>query len=395
MVGRIRDPTTGKVQSSGGKKDNRNEDRDANPMNDSIPGEVVRRRQHKEERSGPSEKALADTDLQTILAKGSGTREKWLKKALQQVQDGDLPAQEVYNILRAPDFAADLKEKTGRSMFRYLCSKITVFSKGQQRFLTSQSSFAQMFGADGTGARPAEDVGAAGSGEAVDDMMARVRAFVDAKNTADLATADPPEPQVAAEVPSPAAFAQVPSPDAFAQVPAAIDPSLSKAPSPAPFSLVPAAMALFPHNVVPVATPQAPLAASSFLDVPLASPPPPVRRQDNSAVAMFAARAAASASRFAASALLVEPSPAPKLSLEAETEAKPELGKESGDEKEQSKNESGNKKQSRSASPSNSKLRAKKNKRKQQSSSSRSRQRSPSKPRRRSSRSRSRDRRRR
>lgn len=395
MVGRIRDPTTGKVQSSGGKKDNRNEDRDANPMNDSIPGEVVRRRQHKEERSGPSEKALADTDLQTILAKGSGTREKWLKKALQQVQDGDLPAQEVYNILRAPDFAADLKEKTGRSMFRYLCSKITVFSKGQQRFLTSQSSFAQMFGADGTGARPAEDVGAAGSGEAVDDMMARVRAFVDAKNTADLAAADPPEPQVAAEVPSPAAFAQVPSSDAFVQVPAAIDPSLSKAPSPAPFALVPAAMGLFPHNAVPVATPQAPLAASSFLDVPLASPPPPVRRQDNSAVAMFAARAASAASRFAASAALVEPSPAPKLSLEAETEAKPELGKESGDEKEQSKNESRNKKQSRSASPSNSRLRAKKNKRKQQSSSSRSRQRSPSKPRRRSSRSRSRDRRRR
>ena len=89
----------------------------------------------KTQKTGPSAKALAETDIQLVLAKGSGTREKrfgsqaraasepspacheskrapfpsphglvgsrWLKKALQQVQDGELPASEVYNILKA------------------------------------------------------------------------------------------------------------------------------------------------------------------------------------------------------------------------------------------------------------------------------------------------------
>eukprot|EP00913_Durusdinium_trenchii_P029028 g27217.t1 len=136
------------VLRASGKKDSRNEDRDANPLNDSIPGEVVRRNE-KSQKSGPSTKALAETDIAAVLAKGSGTREKWLKKALQQVHDGELQAVDIYNILKVPDFASDLKDKTGRSMYKFLMSRISVFSKGQQRFLAKECSLAQMFGGEG------------------------------------------------------------------------------------------------------------------------------------------------------------------------------------------------------------------------------------------------------
>ncbi|CAJ1339658.1 unnamed protein product [Effrenium voratum] len=172
----IRDPVTGAVLRASGKKDSRNEDRDANPMNDAIPGEVVRRNE-KTQKTGPSAKALAETDIQLVLAKGSGTREKWLKKALQQVQDGELPASEVYNILKVPDFAQDLKDKTGRSMYKFLISRISVFSKGQQRFLAKECTLAQLFGGEG-----GQSMGSEGSKqqdpEAAEEMMARVRQFV-------------------------------------------------------------------------------------------------------------------------------------------------------------------------------------------------------------------------
>ncbi|CAK8987833.1 unnamed protein product [Durusdinium trenchii] len=176
MVGRIRDPLTGAVLRASGKKDSRNEDRDANPLNDSIPGEVVRRNE-KSQKSGPSTKALAETDIAAVLAKGSGTREKWLKKALQQVHDGELQAVDIYNILKVPDFASDLKDKTGRSMYKFLMSRISVFSKGQQRFLAKECSLAQMFGGEG-GPSLVNDDNSKANPEAAEEMMARVRQFV-------------------------------------------------------------------------------------------------------------------------------------------------------------------------------------------------------------------------
>mmetsp|Transcript_19403 Transcript_19403/g.42840 ORF Transcript_19403/g.42840 Transcript_19403/m.42840 type:complete len:306 (-) Transcript_19403:61-978(-) len=175
MVGRIRDPLTGAVLRASGKKDSRNEDRDANPMNDAIPGEVVRRSE-KFEKSGPSTKALAETDITAVLSKGSGTREKWLKKALQQVSDGELQAVDIYNILKVPDFAADLKEKTGRSMYKFLMSRISVFSKGQQRFLSKECPLAQQFGGGGAAEPMVDD--SKQNPEAAEEMMARVRQFV-------------------------------------------------------------------------------------------------------------------------------------------------------------------------------------------------------------------------
>jgi len=206
MVGRIRDPSTGAVLRASGKKDSRNEDRDANPLNDSIPGEVVRRNE-KAHKSGPSAKALAETDLQAVLAKGSGTREKWLKKALQQVQEGDLSAADVYNILKVPDFASDLKDKTGKSMYKFLMSRISVFSKGQQRFLQKECSLAQLFGGEGGQGVGSDEVKMPNSAEpnpeAAEQMMARVREFVRQQQGVELDQAVSAVPEPVAPPPLP------------------------------------------------------------------------------------------------------------------------------------------------------------------------------------------------
>eukprot|EP00438_Fugacium_kawagutii_P000941 Skav228063 [mRNA] locus=scaffold2067:187527:199696:+ [translate_table: standard] len=100
------------------------------------------------------------------------TQEKWLKKALQQVQDGELQAVDIYNILKVPDFAADLKEKTGRSMYKFLMSRISVFSKGQQRFLAKECPLAQQFGGEGGAAVAPEGMDDSRNPEAAEEMMA-------------------------------------------------------------------------------------------------------------------------------------------------------------------------------------------------------------------------------
>lgn len=217
MVGRIRDPLTGAVLRASGKKDSRNEDRDANPMNDAIPGEVVRRSE-KFEKSGPSTKALAETDITAVLSKGSGTREKWLKKALQQVSDGELQAVDIYNILKVPDFAADLKEKTGRSMYKFLMSRISVFSKGQQRFLAKECPLAQQFGGGGAAEPMVDD--SKQNPEAAEEMMARVRQFVRQQQGVELDQA------VAGAAPVPAVPAPPPAAPA-ALVPPAVRQDMS------------------------------------------------------------------------------------------------------------------------------------------------------------------------
>eukprot|EP00435_Cladocopium_sp_Y103_P061709 s327_g23.t1 len=178
-------------------------------MNDAIPGEVVRRSE-KFEKSGPSTKALAETDITAVLSKGSGTREKWLKKALQQVSDGELQAVDIYNILKVPDFAADLKEKTGRSMYKFLMSRISVFSKGQQRFLAKECPLAQQFGGEGGAAEPIVD-DSKQNPEAAEEMMARVRQFVRQQQGVELdqavagvAAVPPPPPAAPAALVPPA-----------------------------------------------------------------------------------------------------------------------------------------------------------------------------------------------
>eukprot|EP00931_Biecheleriopsis_adriatica_P009866 TRINITY_DN11095_c0_g2_i2.p1 TRINITY_DN11095_c0_g2~~TRINITY_DN11095_c0_g2_i2.p1 ORF type:complete len:334 (-),score=71.79 TRINITY_DN11095_c0_g2_i2:58-1059(-) len=214
MVGRIRDPLTGSIRSAGSRKESRkNEDRDANPLNDNIGSEVVRRSDRaKYVKQGPSTKALAETDLQAVLSKGSGTREKWLKKALQQVQDGELPAVEVYNILKVPDFSADLKDKTGRSIYRLIMSKLSLFSKGQQRFLAKECPLAQMFSGEGGGqAAGSESTPKAGE-EAAEAMMERVREFVRQQQGLELDQAAAQPVAQAAPQPVPSAESAFPMP---------------------------------------------------------------------------------------------------------------------------------------------------------------------------------------
>eukprot|EP00440_Ansanella_granifera_P028036 gb/GFBE01030459.1/.p1 GENE.gb/GFBE01030459.1/~~gb/GFBE01030459.1/.p1 ORF type:complete len:361 (+),score=43.59 gb/GFBE01030459.1/:1-1083(+) len=354
MVGRIRDPLTGSIRTAG-KKDSRNEDRDANPMNDALPGEVVRRSAKKNERSsGPSAKALAETDLQAVLAKGSGTREKWLKKALQQVQDGDLQAVEVYDIIKVADFASDLKDKTGRSIYRLLMSRLSLFSKGQQRFLSKECALAQYFGSEGSGPPAGSQSSEVprvdgslgeGEGEAAEDMMARVRAFVRQQQGLDLDQA----------------IAVAHHPDSSIQ------------------SLLQPMQPMQPMLVHPMPTP-----VEAVLAQPAVAPP----RQDMSAVANIIARASSAAVKSEAVKSEVLPPTGLRHAASMETQAGQDsaaLKDTRSDEREGSKRGS----KLRAASSSSSRAPAKKKRRRPLSSS---RSRSPSRRRvRRYSSSRSRD----
>lgn len=267
MVGRIRDPLTGAVLRASGKKDSRNEDRDANPMNDAIPGEVVRRSE-KFEKSGPSTKALAETDITAVLSKGSGTREKWLKKALQQVSDGELQAVDIYNILKVPDFAADLKEKTGRSMYKFLMSRISVFSKGQQRFLAKECPLAQQFGGGGAAEPMVDD--SKQNPEAAEEMMARVRQFVRQQQGVELDQAVAGVAAVpAVPAPPPAAPAAL-VPPAVRQDMSAVANIIARASNTAVNYQAAAAVAAPP---APVLVPVAPVAA------PVSAPVSPIREE--------------------------------------------------------------------------------------------------------------------
>jgi len=326
MVGRIRDPLTGSIRSAGSRKESRkNEDRDANPLNDNIGSEVVRRSDRaKYVKQGPSTKALAETDLQAVLSKGSGTREKWLKKALQQVQDGELPAVEVYNILKVPDFSADLKDKTGRSIYRLIMSKLSLFSKGQQRFLAKECPLAQMFSGEGGGqAAGSESTPKAGE-EAAEAMMERVREFVRQQQGLELDQA-------------------------------AAQPVAQAAPQP-----VPSAESAFPMPGMPGS---APITAQS-----VGVKPP---RQDMSAVANILARASSAALKSEAVASVAKTAP-PAQPEAPQAEAAPPSKKP-----EDKREERSNAKQ-RAASSSSSRPRGRQTKRRRSPSSSRSRSRSPS-----------------
>lgn len=347
MVGRIRGSGPASKTSS------RNEDRDANPMNDALPGEAVRRNHRQDEKSGPSMKALAETDLQTVLAKGSGTREKWLKKALLQVSDGELAAVDVYSILKVPDFASGLKEATGRSMYKSVCSRLALFSKGQQRFLAKECVLAQLFGGQAesqTSGR--QDPANGGPTEATEDMLARVRAFVREKQGMELDQVAVGEPDGESVLQQEWVASQ---PNCEPDGECALQQDLCVPVVPQPF--------------VPVVA------------QPLADPAPSANQQDTSAVAAIMARAVTVASA-----------------------GKPDLSKERSKPKDRDAGKNGRKKakskrRSRSSSRSSSKSKAKKRrsrskgkKRKSSSSSSSSRKSRKSRKSPKYSRSRSRDR---
>lgn len=138
---------------------------DANPLNRSLPAEVVTRRRRVEKRTQPEEPPLA-VDQRVVLSMKPEQRVKWLSSALQRLQQGKVQSSSIYDILVHSKFPKDANEKTGVRMFRSICAHIAFFSSKQQRYLETESKLAQLFkdkaqgiGNDSDGAKARSSIG--------------------------------------------------------------------------------------------------------------------------------------------------------------------------------------------------------------------------------------------
>eukprot|EP00421_Protoceratium_reticulatum_P063670 CAMPEP_0168422536 /NCGR_PEP_ID=MMETSP0228-20121227/33845_1 /TAXON_ID=133427 /ORGANISM="Protoceratium reticulatum, Strain CCCM 535 (=CCMP 1889)" /LENGTH=180 /DNA_ID=CAMNT_0008436473 /DNA_START=115 /DNA_END=653 /DNA_ORIENTATION=- len=117
---------------------------DANPMNRSLPAEVVTRRRKVEKKAAPEEPPLP-LDQRVVLAMRPEQRLKWLSLALQRLQLGKVQSSSIYDIVGHTKFPKDCADKIGAKMYRAVCAHISFFSQKQQRFMESESKLAQLF----------------------------------------------------------------------------------------------------------------------------------------------------------------------------------------------------------------------------------------------------------
>ncbi|CAL1171648.1 unnamed protein product [Cladocopium goreaui] len=159
---------------------------DANPMNRRLPAEVVSRRKG-ENRAHPGKAVKEEvapshlsTDLKQVLAMKPEARSKWLAKAVQQAhpQDGRLSPKSIYDIIAHAKFANDLNEKMGQRMYRVLHANLSLFSTKQQKFLEKECALAKQFAVAAFAPVPGAEEEDTTAADAMEDMMARCRAFV-------------------------------------------------------------------------------------------------------------------------------------------------------------------------------------------------------------------------
>jgi len=162
---------------------------DANPMNRRLPAEVVSRRKG-ENRAHPGKAAKEEvapshlsTDLKQVLAMKPEARSKWLSKAVQQAhpQDGRLSPKSIYEIIAHTKFVKDISEKLGQRMYRVLHANLSLFSTKQQKFLEKECALAKQFATAAFAPAPGaeeEEEEVTTAADAMEDMMARCRAFV-------------------------------------------------------------------------------------------------------------------------------------------------------------------------------------------------------------------------
>lgn len=117
---------------------------DANPMNRSLPAEVVSRRRKVEKKQPPEETPLT-LDQRVVLAMKPEQRLKWLFQALQRLQQGKVQSTNIYDIVVHTKFPKDVADKIGLKMYRAIIANISFFSQKQQRFMETESKLAQVF----------------------------------------------------------------------------------------------------------------------------------------------------------------------------------------------------------------------------------------------------------
>lgn len=162
-------------------------------MNKRLPAEIVSRRVRPVVKQAPQhaqvekdDSSHVTLDLRQILDMNPDKRARWLSKALQQAQDGRVVATDVYDVVAHARFASELSEKAGRRCYRVLHANLSLFSSKQQRFIEKECELAVLFRANAWEKPPAGDEKAdnkEASAAAMEEMMARCRAFVREKQT--------------------------------------------------------------------------------------------------------------------------------------------------------------------------------------------------------------------
>lgn len=114
-----------------------------------------------------------DCNLKATLALKPEKRLKWLTQALSALKNGSVRVSDVFDIIWNPKFINGVPEGLGKKMRRSLNADINLFSAKQQQSL-EKSEFFKRFPLEESKPKEVQQV----NESAMDDMMARCRAFV-------------------------------------------------------------------------------------------------------------------------------------------------------------------------------------------------------------------------
>jgi len=170
----------------------RKDPRDCNPMFKRLPAEVVARRQHREP-AAMTESEEVSMDRKAVFILKPELRLKWLMKALKQAIDGKVKTSDLYDVVAGNRFAENVTPKIGRKMCRALKEQVAIFTGRQQKFLIEQAEIVTRFAVPDRPKPDEED-----KASSMDEMMARVAAFVSEKEKEKAKGDDVPVPAVAA-----------------------------------------------------------------------------------------------------------------------------------------------------------------------------------------------------
>jgi len=143
---------------------------DANPLNKSLPAEVVSRRrpQIKKVVEGKSADEV-EVELRAALANKPEARIKWLTRACEMAKNGRASSRDLFDIISNKKFTAGLPFKVGRIICSIAQENAMLFSDKQRRYMQSNEWILNAkYGADDNDVRDDEERGA-------DDVSSRLR----------------------------------------------------------------------------------------------------------------------------------------------------------------------------------------------------------------------------
>ncbi|CAE8682769.1 unnamed protein product, partial [Polarella glacialis] len=117
---------------------------DANPLNRSLPAEVITRSRAAPKREKEEAPPL-NVDPRTVLAMKPEHRLKWLTKAMQRCQQGKVEKTVIYDIMTHAKFTSDCSTRLGAKMYRLVRAHLDFFSQKQKRFLEGESALVKLF----------------------------------------------------------------------------------------------------------------------------------------------------------------------------------------------------------------------------------------------------------